>query len=228
MSKQTLVTARERLAKRKLISFTNGITRFQPSKYSLLELTDDLLLHLTEDLSLNNKEVDKDKEIIYQRMQEEQTLLSLDILAERLSADTEWQGKVREYLREKHTDNIPMIFRLSFQKIFSRYQSIELCNENNYRNSLRQRFIAIDDFGIEGTFYGYGSPHIVFPEIVDGIEKRGTLLIANTNLTLEEIKAKYGLRIFDRLRANMCIVVIREKSLRGKYKKRLSNLLLKK
>lgn len=49
MSKQTLVTTRERLAKRKLISFTNGITRFQPSKYSLLELTDVLLLHLAED-----------------------------------------------------------------------------------------------------------------------------------------------------------------------------------
>lgn len=114
---------------------------------------------------------------------------------------------------------IPMIFKLLFQKIFSRYQSIELCNENNYRNSLRQRFIAIDDLGIEGTFYDYGNLHIVFSEIVDGIEKRETLLIANTNLTLEEIKAKYGLRTFDRLRANMCIVVIREKSLRGKYKK---------
>ena len=114
---------------------------------------------------------------------------------------------------------IPMIFKLSFQKIISRYQSIELCNENNYRNSLRQRFIAIDDFGIEGTFFDYGNPHIVFSEIVDGIEKRGILLIANTNLTLEEIKAKYGLRTFDRLRANMCIVVIREKSLRGKYER---------
>ena len=60
MSKQTVITARERLAKRKLISFTNGTTRFQPSKYSLLELTEDLSVHLTEDLPLNNKEVDKE------------------------------------------------------------------------------------------------------------------------------------------------------------------------
>ncbi|MCF2581988.1 P-loop NTPase family protein [Bacteroides caecigallinarum] len=79
--------------------------------------------------------------------------------------------------------------------------------------------VAIDDFGIEGTFYDCGNSHIVFSEIVDGIEIRGTLLIANTNLTLEEIKAKYGLRTFDRLKANMCIVVIWENSLRGKYKK---------
>ena len=114
---------------------------------------------------------------------------------------------------------IPMIFRMALHKIFSRYQAIELCNEATYRNSLRQRFIAIDDFGIEGTFYDYGNPHVVFSEIVDGIEKHGTLLVTNTNLTLEEIKAKYGLRTSDRLRANMQVVVIREKSLRGKYEK---------
>ena len=114
---------------------------------------------------------------------------------------------------------IPLIFRMVLHKIFSRYQATELYNEATYRSSLRQRFIAIDDFGIEGTFYDYGNPHIVFSEIVDGIEKRGTLLIATTNLTMDEIKAKYGLRTFDRLRANMCIVVIREKSLRGKYEK---------
>ena len=78
---------------------------------------------------------------------------------------------------------------------------------------------AIDDFGIEGKFYDYGNPHIVFSEIVDGIEKHGTLLIATTNLTMEEIKAKYGLRTFDRLRAIMQVVVVREKSLRGKHEK---------
>lgn len=114
---------------------------------------------------------------------------------------------------------IPLIFRMALHKVFSRYQATELCNEATYRSSLRQRFIAIDDFGIEGTFYDYGNPHIVFSEIVDGIEKHGTLLVTNTNLTLEEIRTKYGLRTFDRLRANMHVVVIREKSLRGKYEK---------
>ena len=57
---------------------------------------------------------------------------------------------------------IPLIFRMVLHKIFSRYQATELCNESIYRTSLRQRFIAIDDFGIEGTFYDYGNPHIVF------------------------------------------------------------------
>ena len=63
---------------------------------------------------------------------------------------------------------IPLIFRMALHKVFSRYQATELCNEATYRSSLRQRFIAIDDFGIEGTFYDYGNSHIVFSEIVDG------------------------------------------------------------
>ena len=103
MSKQTLVTARERLAKRKLISYTNGTTRFQPSKYSLLELTEDLSVHLTEDLTLNNKEVDKDKEVINQRTHEEQSLLPIEELEKALSLDKEWQEKVKEYLSSKNT-----------------------------------------------------------------------------------------------------------------------------
>ena len=43
---------------------------------------------------------------------------------------------------------------------------------------------------------------------------------------MDEIKAKYGLRTFDRLRANMQVVIIREKSLRGKYEKCFLNILL--
>ena len=102
MSKQTLITARERLAKRKLISFTNGTTRFQPSKYSLHELTEDLSVHLTENLTLNNKEVDKDKDVINQRTHEEQSMLPIEKLEEVLSIDIEWQGKVKEYLSGKN------------------------------------------------------------------------------------------------------------------------------
>ena len=101
MSKQTLVTARERLAKRKLISFTNGTTRFQPSKYSLHELTEDLSVHLTEDLTLNYKE-DIDKEVVKQRIHEEQSMLPIKKLEEVLSIDIEWQGKVKEYLSGKN------------------------------------------------------------------------------------------------------------------------------
>lgn len=45
ISKQTLVTARKHLATLGLISFTEGTSRFQPSNYCLLELTDDLTVN---------------------------------------------------------------------------------------------------------------------------------------------------------------------------------------
>lgn len=56
MSKQTVMTARRHLAEMGLIQFTNGKSRFLPSEYSLLELT----ANLTHDLTLNNKDRDKD------------------------------------------------------------------------------------------------------------------------------------------------------------------------
>lgn len=114
---------------------------------------------------------------------------------------------------------IPLIFRMALHKVFSRYQATELCNEATYRSSLRQRFIAIDNFGKNDVRISIIVECSFNTEIVYGIEKHGTLLVTNTNLTLEEIKTKYGLRTFDRLRANMHVVVIREKSLRGKYEK---------
>jgi len=63
MSKQTLCTARKNLARRGLITFTDGRSRHVPSKYSLLEWTDDLTVELTDGLTaeftlLKNKDKD--------------------------------------------------------------------------------------------------------------------------------------------------------------------------
>ena len=44
---------------------------------------------------------------------------------------------------------IPMIFRMAFHKIFSRYQATELCNEATYRSSLRQRFMGQRIFPVD-------------------------------------------------------------------------------
>lgn len=73
----------------------------------------------------------------------------------------------------------------------------------------------IDDVDIEGVYNDFGNSHMVFSEVVDNIEKRGLLLIASSNFTIEEINTKYGLRTYDLLRVYMNLVVIKEKSLRG-------------
>ena len=61
MSKQTLCTARKNLAKRGLISFTEGKSRHVPSKYSLLIWTDNLTVELPDGLTANFTPL-KDKE----------------------------------------------------------------------------------------------------------------------------------------------------------------------
>lgn len=51
LSRQTVITARKHLAERKLIAFTEGKSRHLPSKYTLLEWTDDLTVGLTDNLT---------------------------------------------------------------------------------------------------------------------------------------------------------------------------------
>ena len=59
VSRQTVITAREHLVKRKLISFTEGKSRHLPSTYTLTNWTDDLTVELTDDLT-HIKDKDKD------------------------------------------------------------------------------------------------------------------------------------------------------------------------
>lgn len=51
VSRQTAITAREHLVKRRLISFTEGKSRHLPSTYTLTNWTDDLTVGLTDGLT---------------------------------------------------------------------------------------------------------------------------------------------------------------------------------
>lgn len=59
VSRQTVITARERLVKRRLISFTEGKSRYLSSTYTLTNWTDDLTVELTDGLT-HIKDKDKD------------------------------------------------------------------------------------------------------------------------------------------------------------------------
>lgn len=59
VSRQTVITAREHLVKRRLISFTEGKSRHLPSTYTLTNWTDDLTIELTDGLT-HIKDKDKD------------------------------------------------------------------------------------------------------------------------------------------------------------------------
>ena len=65
LSKQTVILARADLAKRRLIAFSYGKSRFVPSKYSLIELTDRLTEDVTDKLTDDFSPIiikDKDKD----------------------------------------------------------------------------------------------------------------------------------------------------------------------
>ena len=77
-----------------------------------------------------------------------------------------------------------------------------------------KKLLYIDDIGIERESVIYGDKRWVFPEIVDNAEKNGNLLLISTNLSLDEIKEKYGVRTFDRLRTITKTVLFQGDSLR--------------
>lgn len=75
---------------------------------------------------------------------------------------------------------------------------------------------SIDDIGTEGVTNIYGNRMFALPTIVDEAERRGNLIILSSNLTLSEIKKKYGARTMDRLRQICVPVLFAGDSLRGK------------
>lgn len=74
--------------------------------------------------------------------------------------------------------------------------------------------IFLDDVGAESMAVAYGMRHDIFAEIVDKAEKRKRLLIFTTNLSAEEIRERYGIRILDRLHALTTSVAFKGDSLR--------------
>ena len=80
------------------------------------------------------------------------------------------------------------------------------------------RIVLLDDVGVERDQRVYGEKLTVFNQIVYEAELFGRLLIVTTNLTIEELKEKYGERTIDRLRALTRPVVFRGDSLRTKLK----------
>ena len=71
ISRQTLITARKHLAERRLITFSEGKSRHLPSKYTMLEWTDDLTEGLTDNLTHDLTLIkDKDKELFIRKSSE--------------------------------------------------------------------------------------------------------------------------------------------------------------
>lgn len=78
-----------------------------------------------------------------------------------------------------------------------------------------KQIICLDDIGTESTINKYGNKFDAVSEILDRAEKENKLLILTSNLTAEDLKARYGDRIFDRILATTKRVLFTGKSFRS-------------
>ncbi len=102
LSKQTVTVARLHLCEQGLISFTAGSTRYVPSKYSLLDMSQHLTDNLTE--YLDSSSTDKDKDQKSQCTLNCCNNLSLTELKCLLMNDTDWLENTKAYLSNKRKD----------------------------------------------------------------------------------------------------------------------------
>ena len=108
---------------------------------------------------------------------------------------------------------IPILLNHYCRKIVTCY-SAEQMNAN--LDALLQKHIqARDDIETENYRSVYGSKRLSFAEVCDETEKKGKLLIVTTNLTLTEIREKYGERTMDRLVATTRLINFKGDSLRS-------------
>lgn len=107
---------------------------------------------------------------------------------------------------------IPVLLNHYCRKIVSCYDAQQM---NEELDAVKQKHIIfIDDIGTEFLSVKYGSKRLSFAELVDEAEKKGKLLIITTNLSIAELREKYGERTIDRLRAITTPIVFKGESMR--------------
>lgn len=108
---------------------------------------------------------------------------------------------------------LPLVLNHYCRKVVSCYDSQQM---NAELDSVKQKHIIyVDDIGTENLSVKYGEKRLAFAELTDEAEKKGKLLILTTNLSIDELREKYGERTVDRLRAITKTVLFTGESLRG-------------
>ena len=107
---------------------------------------------------------------------------------------------------------LPLVLNHYCRKVVSCYDSQQM---NADLDSVKQKHIVcVDDIGTESLSVKYGEKRLAFAELADEAEKKGKLLILTTNLSIDELREKYGERTIDRLRAITRTILFSGESLR--------------
>lgn len=107
---------------------------------------------------------------------------------------------------------LPMVINHYHRLVLSIYNAQDMNQKAD--DALKKKLLLVDDLGTESISVKYGEKRLVFPEICDAAERHGNLLIVTTNLSLEEIREKYGERTLDRMKTITKPILFQGKSMR--------------
>jgi DNA replication protein DnaC len=107
---------------------------------------------------------------------------------------------------------IPALMLKYNRKVVSVYDTNTM--NANIDEVLSKKIICIDDVGTEDISVKYGEKRLAFAEVMDNVEKKRCLIIATSNLTMDEILERYGERVLDRIKSTTKRVVFTGKSFR--------------
>lgn len=108
---------------------------------------------------------------------------------------------------------IPLILLRCCRKIVSVFDIQDL--NQNIDLVLSKHIISLDDIGTEEVSIKYGERRMAFAEVMDAVEKQSKLIIVSTNLGGDDLKSRYGDRIYDRIKSTTYRIPFNGESLRG-------------
>jgi len=107
---------------------------------------------------------------------------------------------------------LPAIILKYMRKVVSVYD-VQSMNRH-IDEVLKKHIISLDDIGTEDLSVSYGNRRLAFAEVMDAAEKYRKLVIISTNLTGDQIIARYGQRVMERIISTTRRIEFKGRSLR--------------
>lgn len=109
---------------------------------------------------------------------------------------------------------LPAILLQYHQKVTTVHDIGQLNTQEKLDHTKTKKIISLDDIGTESTLRDYGSTIEPFAQLIDHAEKYNTLLLISTNLGKDQLIARYGDRVFERILTTTHRILFTGKSLR--------------
>ena len=107
---------------------------------------------------------------------------------------------------------LPLLLMHYYRRVLRVYDAQEMNSKSD--EVLSKWFVMIDDLGTESISVKFGEKRMIFSELCDLAEKKGYFLVVTTNLSIDELRAKYGERTIDRLKVLTKPILFSGESLR--------------